>query len=90
MRLFDQGARIRRPSGWTNVHDQGRCLIVGDPISGPLARTWGEGIADHPVAPTGWIGSIFTHTGYWSGPIWRSWSTPKHLEVLRAALHLVD
>lgn len=87
--LFDQGA-VFAAVRWTNLYDPARWLLCGDPISGPLAGIWGPGIHEETVAPPGFVGSVFTHTGYWDVPKRPNEASLRHLDVLRAALHLVD
>ncbi len=53
---------------WTNIHVVQRWLVHGDPISGPVAPLFGNGIRDIALKPNGRDG-WFAHTKYWRGGV---------------------
>ena len=52
---------------WTNIYAPAKGIIFGDPIGGPLARVFGTGIKDVPVALSPWwrARTPLAHSSYW-------------------------
>jgi hypothetical protein len=52
---------------WTNIYAPVRGIVAGDPIGGPLAPVFGQGIKDVSVQITPWWRgrSPLAHTSYW-------------------------
>ena len=56
---------------WTNLFDESPNPLLGDLISGSLAKDFGPGIEEHQVSitrPSRWgvLKRVFTHTQYWT------------------------
>ncbi|MCW5696871.1 MAG: hypothetical protein KIS96_09095 [Bauldia sp.] len=70
---------------WTNLYFKSR-LLVGDPIGGPLAHAFGEGVLDVPVTINGKL-PPFSHSKYWD---LHRHPDGEHLKAFRHALDLRD
>lgn len=78
---------------WTNIYDEHWFPLIGDIVSGPLARCFGPGVEQVPVTmrragrpPL--INRIFTHTLYWRWQKGYESPSPPHILALRKALDL--
>lgn len=70
---------------WTNVYDKARRVVLGDPISGPVAPQFGAGVRDLNLAEIEAPSSSFTHTRYWDLR-----QPARRIELLREVLNLLD
>jgi hypothetical protein len=85
---------------WTNIHDapaSPMLFLRGDFIAGPVAKLFGDGVADVNVQPTwppgGLPPRLFTHTIYWNmqqATNTNGKPTPVSVEVVRDAINLLD
>lgn len=78
---------------WTNIYDEHWFPLLGDIVSGPLARSFGPGVKQVPVTmrragrpPL--INRVFTHTLYWRWQKGYESPSPEHIRALRKALDL--
>src|SRR5262249_15777257 len=70
---------------WINVYDTASLVFRGDIIGGPLAKPFGPAIIDIDLKSLRGQSHSFTHTKYWEID-----GEPIHLDVLRAAVNLLD
>ncbi|GAC1339028.1 MAG: hypothetical protein NVSMB18_06480 [Acetobacteraceae bacterium] len=70
---------------WTNVYDPAHRIARGDMISGPLAKSFGEGISDIDLSKGDRPSTRFTHSRYWDPS-----QSAHRLATVRAALNIVD
>ncbi|MBV8110832.1 MAG: hypothetical protein JO012_13830 [Hyphomicrobiales bacterium] len=70
---------------WVNVYDTASLVFRGDIIGGPLANEFGPAIIDIDLKSLRGQSRSFTHTKYWEID-----GEPIHIEVLRAAVNLLD
>jgi hypothetical protein len=70
---------------WTNIYDTPSFIYRGDLIGGPLAKDFGPAIVDIDLKSVRGPATSFTHTKYWELD-----GEPKHIEVLRKAVNLLD
>src|SRR6516162_4359613 len=70
---------------WTNVYDTASLVFRGDIIGGPLANVFGPAIIDVDLKSLRGQSRSFTHTKYWELD-----GEPIHIDVLRAAVNLLD
>lgn len=75
------------PTRWTNIYFPASRLVFGDIIGGPLRPLFGKGIRDCPVR-TRQRGGLLSHTLYWK--MGGNVPVEEHIEVLRAAVNLLD
>ena len=91
-------AAVFAPVRWTNVYAPCRHVIWGDVIGGPVRPLFGPGVKDVPLK--GKVGRmILAHTHYWDAAAEEKDGTrdakrrraeQEHLDVLRAAINLLD
>jgi hypothetical protein len=70
---------------WINVYDTASLVFRGDIIGGPLAKPFGPAIIDIDLKSLRGQSRSFTHTKYWEID-----GEPIHIDVLRAAVNLLD
>jgi hypothetical protein len=70
---------------WTNLCDPASLVYRGDIIGGPMANVFGPAIVDTDLRKLRGPSDRFTHTKYWEID-----GEPKHIEVLRKAVNLLD
>jgi hypothetical protein len=70
---------------WINIYDTASLVFRGDIIGGPLAKPFGPAIIDIDLKSLRGQSHSFTHTKYWEID-----GEPIHINVLRAAVNLLD
>src|SRR5262249_43337965 len=70
---------------WINVYDTASLVFRGDIIGGPLAKPFGPAIIDIDLKSLRGQSPSFPHTNYWEID-----GEPIHIDVLRAAVNLLD